>query len=124
MNRFTPKIDPAASLPPFRQLHEAVVSAIAAGELVPGAKLPTVRALAQELSLATNTVASAYRTLEAAGVVEGRGRAGTFVQLGNDPIEAQAREIMLETAQSLSALGVSRERAVQLLSDAFDARQS
>ncbi|QNN63411.1 GntR family transcriptional regulator [Leucobacter denitrificans] len=114
-------IDPASSVPPFRQLHDSVVAAVKSGALVPGAKLPTVRALAAELGLATNTVASAYRSLEAAGVVEGRGRAGTFVQFGDDPIESGARQIALDAARGLRDLGVDRARALKLLGEAFDA---
>jgi DNA-binding transcriptional regulator YhcF (GntR family) len=49
------------------------------GSLAPGSRLPTVRALAEDLGLAANTVAKAYRALEDAGLVQGRGRQGTFV---------------------------------------------
>ncbi len=38
-----------------------------------------MRSLAASLDLAPNTVARAYKELEALGVVETRGRAGTFV---------------------------------------------
>lgn len=114
-------ISQSSAVPPFRQLSDAVISAIEAGALVPGAKLPTVRALASELGLATNTVASAYRSLEALGVVEGRGRAGTFVRLGDDPIESGARGIAIDAARELRALGVDRDRALKLLGDAYDA---
>lgn len=119
MSTFTVTIDQTSTTPPFRQLHDAVVTAVATGELVPGSRLPTVRALAERLSLATNTVASAYRSLEASGIVEGRGRAGTFVQLGGDPVEAEARRITLEAASELAKLGVSAERALELVSEAF-----
>ena len=121
MSAFTVTIDESSTTPPFRQLHDAVLAALASGELTPGTRLPTVRALAGELGLATNTVASAYRALEEAGVVEGRGRAGTFVRLGSDPVEAEARRIALEAASALARLGVTRERAVALLADAYDA---
>lgn len=122
MTPFAAAIDPTSPTAPFRQLHHAVVAAVADGTLLPGSRLPTVRALAAELHLATNTVASAYRSLEEAGVVEGRGRAGTFVRLGDDPIDARAREIAQGAAQSLTELGVDRDRALTLLSEAFDAR--
>ena len=121
MSVFLPVIDANSSLPPFKQLHNAVVSAVSSGELVPGTKLPTVRGLAESLGLATNTVASAYRSLEAAGVVEGRGRAGTFVRLGDDPIEAGARTLLLETVASLRGLGIDRDRAIRLFEEAYDA---
>lgn len=110
-------------MPPFRQLHDAVVAAIASGALLPGSRLPTVRALAAELGLAANTVASAYRALEESGIVEGRGRAGTFVRLSagsGDPVETAAREVALEAARALSTLGVDRDRALHLLGDAYD----
>ncbi len=121
MTRFVLALDPTSSVPPFRQLHDAVIAAVAAGELAPGSRLPTVRALAAELSIATNTVASAYRTLEEAGVVEGRGRAGTFVRLGDDPVEARAREVAQGAARSLTELGVDRDRALTLIGDAYAA---
>jgi GntR family transcriptional regulator len=38
-----------------------------------------MRHLAGELGLAVNTVARAYRELEADGIIETRGRAGSFV---------------------------------------------
>ncbi|MGH3425223.1 MAG: GntR family transcriptional regulator, partial [Nocardioidaceae bacterium] len=43
-------------------------------------KLPTVRRLATDLDLAANTVARAYRELEADRVIATRGRRGTFVR--------------------------------------------
>lgn len=116
------RVDATSSSPPYRQLHDAVVTALADGRLHPGEKLPTVRALATQLGLAANTVAAAYRALEEAGVVEGRGRAGTFVRLGDDPIEAEARRIALDAVDRLSALGVDGDRAIRILTEAVRAR--
>lgn len=58
---------------------EHVERSVAAGLLAPGMRLPPVREMAAATGLAPNTVAAAYRTLGARGVVEGRGRHGTFV---------------------------------------------
>ncbi|WP_022889581.1 GntR family transcriptional regulator [Agromyces italicus] len=80
-------IDASAAPAPYEQLHGAVVAAVADGRLAPGSKLPTVRALAEVLGLAVNTVAKAYKALEADGVIEGRGRNGTFVAEHGDPAE-------------------------------------
>jgi len=112
-------IDPASVVPPYRQLHDAVLVAIQAGELRPGERMPTTRALAAQLGLAVNTVAAAYRSLEAVGVLEGRGRAGTFVQLGDDPVEAQARRIALDAVAQLRQLQIGREQGVQLVAEAY-----
>jgi DNA-binding transcriptional regulator YhcF (GntR family) len=61
------------------QLSAAIAERILRGSIAPGRRLPTVRTLAGDLGLAPNTVAKAYRALEAEELVEGRGRQGTFV---------------------------------------------
>jgi DNA-binding transcriptional regulator YhcF (GntR family) len=72
-------LDPSSPEPLSEQLSSAIAERIRRGSLAPGARLPTVRALAQDIELAANTVAKAYRALEEAGLVQGRGRQGTFV---------------------------------------------
>lgn len=52
---------------------------VASGALLPGAELPTVRALADRLGVNRNTVASAYAVLVKAGVAETGGRRGTRI---------------------------------------------
>ncbi|WP_255572664.1 GntR family transcriptional regulator [Leucobacter tenebrionis] len=114
-------IDAGSDAPPFRQLHDAAMRAVSEGRLAPGQKLPTIRALAAHLGLAVNTVAAAYRALEESGVVEGRGRAGTFVSLGSDPVDAAARRIALDAAERLRGLGLDRARIRALLDEAVGA---
>lgn len=72
-------LDPSSPEPLSEQLSAAIADRIRRGSLAPDARLPTVRALAEDLGLAANTVAKAYRALEEAGLVQGRGRQGTFV---------------------------------------------
>jgi len=69
-----------SAVPPFEQLRTQLAARVAAGELAPGYRLPTVRQLASDLGLAANTVARAYRELEADGLISTHGRRGTFVR--------------------------------------------
>ncbi|HEX9124514.1 MAG TPA: GntR family transcriptional regulator [Actinomycetota bacterium] len=87
------RIEPSSKTPVSTQLRDRIAAAIGGGRLLPGDRLPTVRALAEELGLAANTVARAYRELESAGWIVGRGRRGTFVAdtLPSAPDEAEAR---------------------------------
>ena len=73
------ELDPESPVPPFEQVKEQIAAAIEAGSLEPADRLPTVRQLATDLGLAANTVARSYRELELAGLLETRGRHGTFV---------------------------------------------
>ena len=72
-------LDRSSPEPLSEQLSAAIADRIRRGSLAPGSRLPTVRALAEDLELAPNTVAKAYRALEDQGLIVGRGRRGTFV---------------------------------------------
>jgi DNA-binding transcriptional regulator YhcF (GntR family) len=73
------RLDRSSSVPLSVQLREAVAARVSSGRLAPGVRVPTVREMAARLDLAPNTVAKAYRELESAGYLVGRGRRGTFV---------------------------------------------
>ncbi|ANJ25552.1 GntR family transcriptional regulator [Agromyces aureus] len=119
---FALSIDPAASAPPYEQLRRQVVEAVTAGSLAPGTRMPTVRALATELDLAVNTVAKAYKSLEADGVIEGRGRAGTFVSATGDPSTQQAQLAAIAYADRVHHLGLDDDAALALVASALRAR--
>lgn len=106
-------IDPDAALPPYDQLKQSVLAAVESGSLAPGTKLPTVRALAADLGLAPNTVARAYRELEALGVLDTRGRSGTFV--AGDGVRRAARQAAADYLQTMAGLGFSADDAIALL---------
>ncbi len=106
-------IDPQAPEPPYVQVREQIRAQVDAGELGPGTRLPAVRRLAEDLGLAANTVARAYRELEVLGVIETRGRGGSIVTGGG--VERSAREAAQEYAAKLRALGVGAEEGVELL---------
>ncbi|HEY3438386.1 MAG TPA: GntR family transcriptional regulator, partial [Actinotalea sp.] len=85
-------IDAASAEPPYEQVRRQIAEAVAGGRLVAGYRLPPVRGLAEDLGLAANTVARAYRELEQAGLVETRGRGGTVVTGAGDERREAARE--------------------------------
>src|SRR5271157_6461081 len=63
----------------YQALYTHMRTAILAGELKGGMKLPSTRALADELNISRNTVFNAYRQLLAEGYLEAREGSGTFV---------------------------------------------
>ncbi len=108
-------IDADADAPPFEQVRRQIVAQIASGELPAGFKLPAVRALAATLGLAANTVARAYRELEAEGFVLTQGRNGTIVA-NTARLTAQSADLVdratTEHVAAMRALGLSDEAIV------------
>ncbi|MBB6628756.1 GntR family transcriptional regulator [Nocardioides sp. KIGAM211] len=109
-------LDPSSDRPPYEQLRVQLASRIAAGDLPPGTRLPTVRALAAQLDLAANTVARAYRELEADGVVVTEGRRGTSVPLtARAASGTEAADAATSYAATARRLGLTLEEATALL---------
>lgn len=106
-------VDPASGVPPFEQVREGIRAQVDSGTLEPGVRLPPVRALADELDLAANTVARAYKELEALGVVVTRGRAGTFV--AGPGVSRSLRESAASYADTVRVLGVSEAEAIEVV---------
>ena len=114
-------VDPRSATPPYEQLRRQVVRLVRSGELAAGTRLPTVRALAGDLGLAVNTVAHAYRALERDGVVETRGRHGTFVAVADDG-RSEAVRAAEAFAERIRRLGVDRAEALRLAGAALGRR--
>jgi DNA-binding transcriptional regulator YhcF (GntR family) len=120
-------IDAESATAPFEQVRTQIASAVAEGQLSPGTKLPTVRQLATDLGLATNTVARAYRELEADAVVATHGRGGTFVR--SDVLdEPTARSGAADLARAAAAdyvhtvrrLGLNSQEAARLVQNTWN----
>lgn len=112
---FTVTVDPASSVPPYEQLRVQVLDAVAAGMIAAGAKLPTVRGLADALGIAPNTVARSYRELERDAVIETRGRAGSFIAASGDATRRQAQDAAAAFADRIRQLRLDPADALELV---------
>ncbi len=104
------EVDPRSAVPPYEQLRQQVIALVLGGALAPGARLPAIRQLANDLGLAGGTVARAYRELESDGVVTTHGRHGTVVSgpprrpSPSAELLAAARHYALEAANTGATL--------------------
>lgn len=86
----------------YLQIIQQIKYLVASGRLQPGAELPAIRVLAEQLVVNPNTVARAYRELEAAGIVEKRRTAGTYVSDQGSPLARRERiKILVERIDAL-----------------------
>jgi DNA-binding transcriptional regulator YhcF (GntR family) len=105
-------IDPTGERPPFEQLKAQVIERIGSGELLAGTRMPAVRQLAADLGIAANTVARAYRELEADGFVETRGRNGTVIKAKGDDAAALLQLAAQGYAARAAELGIPADTAL------------
>ncbi|QBD75071.1 GntR family transcriptional regulator [Ktedonosporobacter rubrisoli] len=103
-----------SNVPIYVQLVEQILHALEVGMLSPGDTLPSVRELANELSIASSTIARAYKELQRMGFIESRAGKGTVV-LGqiDERLRSQQQEELLERVLSVvhdgSRLGLNAE---------------
>jgi DNA-binding transcriptional regulator YhcF (GntR family) len=109
------QLDAASPVPPFEQVKAQFARQIAERTLAVGTRLPTVRQLAADLGLAVNTVARAYRELEEAGLVQTRGRAGTFVSAAGEHSLQRAQQAARQFAAATADLGLSPDDLLQIV---------
>jgi GntR family transcriptional regulator len=84
--------------PIIRQIADGIKRLVAGGELLPGDVLPSVRGLAQQLSVNPNTVAKAYAELTAEGWLLSRAGLGLFVAEQRQRLSDAERERRLDEA--------------------------
>lgn len=84
--------------PITRQIVDGVRRQVASGELAVGAILPSVRGLAQQLSINPNTVAKAYAELTAEGWLDARAGLGLFVAAPRQRLSDEERGRRLDDA--------------------------
>jgi GntR family transcriptional regulator len=106
-------------VPIYLQIVNQIKYLVSSGRLSAGEELPPIRTLAEKLVVNPNTVARAYRELEAAGIVEKRRTAGTYVSDQGSPLARRERlKILGERIDALLAearqMGVEFEELVKL----------
>ena len=72
----------AAEGPKYLALADALTASIRAGELEPGTRLLPQREMARQLSMDLTTVSRAFKIARQRGLIDGRGKAGSFVRDG------------------------------------------
>jgi GntR family transcriptional regulator len=119
-------VDPRSGVPLYLQLIEQVKRHVALGSLGPGEQLPTVKALALDLTINPNTVARAYRDLERDGVIETSPGRGSFVSSNGSSANAHraiddvADSILNNAIREVKNLGLDRAQVTSTFERQLD----
>lgn len=106
------------SRPIYEQIRDGLRKLIVTGAMQPDEKLPSVRALAQQLSINPNTIQRAYNELENEGYIYSMPGKGSFVSGDSGAEDARRQELkgkLRELVAELKELGVSGEELVALI---------
>jgi GntR family transcriptional regulator len=119
------RVETSSGMPITRQIAAQIRAQCASGALKPGDRLPSVRALAAELTVNQNTILRVYERLTAEGLLERRHGDGTFVadRVPTGQMRAQRqllRQQIERVAELAKTLGVESKELHQLLQEAFD----
>ena len=109
------------SRPIYEQIKDGLRKLIVTGAMAPDEKLPSVRALATQLSINPNTIQRAYNELEGEGYIYSVPGKGSFAAGNTGADEARRKELtekLRELAAELKYLGVTGEELAALVSDA------
>lgn len=115
-----------------QQIVNGLRGALVHGDLAPGDSLPSSRALGRDLGVHFNTVAQAYRMLEAEGWLALKRRAGTVVRERSNPalehdenlaLTDSFKKELLDLRTRYQALGVTREALDSVLEDLIETRR-
>lgn len=116
------ELDNADKTAPYQQVRQQILVAISKERLKAGTKLPSVRALAEQLGLAVNTAAKVYKDLEATGAVVTRGRHGTIVQATGTEGSIAVADAASELAGVATRWGISEKAALDYVRAAFSSQ--
>jgi len=106
----------------YQQLCNQIIRGIALGEIQDGESLPSVRQMAEDISINMHTVNKAYGILKDEGFVKLDRRSGAIVRISPDKARILARmknEFEPAVIRGICN-GVSREEAVELILKLYD----
>jgi GntR family transcriptional regulator len=116
------RLDPHSGVPVYRQIIDQVMGRIAAGALLPGDQLPTVRQVAVDLAINPNTVQRAYREMEIRGVLDTQQGTGTFIsqqKVKRDEVERR-RQLTQLVSDFVARAGAAGFTVKELLEEIHD----
>ena len=113
-----------SDVPVFKQIRNQIVMGISEGKLLPGEKLPTVRALAEEIGINSMTVNKAYQLLKQEGYILTDRRNGVRIRerFASFPeLSPEAEEQLKQLISEAYIRGIHRDEFVKVVDKYYSA---
>jgi len=111
-----------SGIPVYKQIINQICSALAAGVLKEGDRLPTIRQFHEKLHVNPNTIAKAYRELELKGTISSQRGNGSFVassaitqKITPKEKEVKLAEIFDRMCSEINAFGISEQDLIKYI---------
>lgn len=113
-------VDFHSHVPIYQQIKDNIKSLILRGKLKPGEFIPSIRSLAQDIGVNLNTVARAYKELEAEGVIRAeRGEGYVVVGVDAENLKKQVLDELRKAVVKCAKLGISIEELKNQIEEVF-----
>ena len=116
------KLDFGSQIPVYQQIRNQIVFGIANGELKPGDKLPTIRALASDAGINMMTANKAYQLLKQEGYIKADRRSGAVVsgELPAKGLSDRAKEDLRLIICEAKLMGMGKKEFILMCEQVFD----
>lgn len=116
-------LDSRSREPIYVQLEKAVVKCINLGVFEADSPLPSVRALATQLSINPNTVSKAYKNLEQHGVIYTVAGKGVFVNKTDlSAIRIEAEKALKTAVKDAKNAGMEKEDIISIIASVWEGK--
>ena len=123
------QMDAHSGVPVYRQLMDQIKYYVASGTLAPGDQLPSIRELAQSLTVNPTTIVKAFNELAHETVIELRHGKGAFIAphaagIPTKEQEKAVRRLARQLAVEASQMGLSRHRLLRIVEEELEGMDS
>lgn len=120
------QLDLKSGVPICNQIVNGFIKLKALGVLTGNDQLPSVRALATQLSVNPNTIQKAYAILESNGIIYSVKGKGSFISddsAGSDAVLENARATVRSALREAAELGLKKSDILLLVDDEFSEKR-
>jgi len=122
------QLDFKDSNPLYEQIKEKIKDLIISGAVKPDDKIPSVRELAQTLTINPNTIQKAYKDLEVEGYIYCvKGKGNFIAPLDKSSIDSRRNELLAQltkTTEELIYLLTSEQSVINVIHDTYKQKEA